>query len=99
MVTSTIILDWINWLPILTDMQPLAVNHFRNLFSSHSSVDFVFLLLSRQNTSKLDSALAHLSVLACEAVKYGFFDFHKLMVVLSYRARFLLFFLIEFTKS
>ena len=41
-----------NWLSILADMQLLAVNHFRNLFSSHSSV------------------------LACEAVKYGFFDFH-----------------------
>ncbi len=27
-----------NRLSILTDMQPLAVNHFRNLFSSHPSV-------------------------------------------------------------
>ena len=27
-----------NWLSILTDMQLLAVNHFRNLFSSHPSV-------------------------------------------------------------
>ena len=41
-----------NWLSILADMQLLAVNHFRNLFSSHPSV------------------------LACEAVKYGFFNFH-----------------------
>ena len=63
-----------NRLSILTDMQPLAVNHFRNLFSSHPSV------------------------LTCEVVKYGFFDFHKLMAI-SYLARFLLFFLIEFTKS
>ncbi len=40
----------------------------------------------------------HSSVLAGEAVKYGFFDFHKLMAI-SYLARFLLLFLIEFTKS
>ena len=40
----------------------------------------------------------HPSVLACEAIKYSFFDFHKLMAI-SYLARFLLFFLIEFTKS
>lgn len=65
-----------NWLSILADMQLLAVNHFRNLFSSHPSVDFVFLLLARQNTSKLDFALTRSSVLACEAVKYGFFYFH-----------------------
>ncbi|MBR4160528.1 MAG: hypothetical protein IKT87_02465 [Bacteroidaceae bacterium] len=56
-----------NWLSILADMQPLAVDNFRYLFRSHPSVDFVFLLLARQNTSKLDSALARSSVLACEA--------------------------------
>ena len=42
-----------NRLPILADMQALAVNHLRNLFRSHSPV------------------------LGSEAVKYGFFDFHK----------------------
>ena len=41
-----------------------------------ASVDFVFLLLAQQNTSKLNSALARSSVLACEAIKYSFFDFH-----------------------
>ena len=51
-----------NRLPILADMQALAVNHLRNLFRSHSSVDFVFLLLARQNTIKFDSALARSSV-------------------------------------
>mgnify|MGYP006384169713 CR=1 FL=1 len=63
-----------NRLPILADMQLLAVNHFRNLLRPHPPI------------------------LGSEAVKYGFFDFHKLMAI-SYLARFLLFFLIEFTKS
>ena len=48
-----------------------------------SSVDFVFLLLTRHNTSKLDSALVRSSVLASEAVKYGFFDFHLLFIISS----------------
>ena len=46
-----------NRLSILADMQLLAVNHFRNLFSSHPSV------------------------LACEAVKYGFFDFYLFFII------------------
>ena len=49
-----------NRLAILTDMQLLAVNHFRNLFSSHPSV------------------------MTCEAVKYGFFDFHILLDNISF---------------
>ena len=53
---------------------------FGNLFCAHSAVDFVFLLLARQNTSELDCALARSSVLACEAVEYGFFYFHVGMV-------------------
>ena len=65
-----------NWLSILADMQSLAVNHFCNLLRAHPSVDLVFLLLARHNTSKLDSALSRSSVLACEAIKYSFFDFH-----------------------
>ena len=40
----------------------------------------------------------HPPVLGSEAVKYGFFNFHKLMAI-SYLARFLLLFLTEFTKS
>ena len=64
-------------LTILADMQALAVNHLRNLFRSHPAIDFVLLLLARQNTSKLDSALARSSVLPCEAIKYGFFYSHK----------------------
>ena len=44
-----------NWFPIFADMQSLAVDHICNLFRSHSSVGFVF-LLARHNTSELDSA-------------------------------------------
>ena len=61
-------------------MELLAVYHLGNLFCAHSAVDFVFLLLAWQNTSKLDCALARSSVLACEAVEYGFFYFHVGMV-------------------
>jgi hypothetical protein len=64
-------------LTILADMQAVAVDYLGNLLGAHPPVDFVFLLLARHNTSKLDSALARSSVLMCKAVEYGFFNFHR----------------------